>query len=909
MKLYERKTWQAVTRLCAAMILAALSALAPNTLAAETAPTDTAAAHAGNRADGVVHATLANGLRVVIVRNTLAPVVSTNINYLVGADETPPGFPGTAHALEHMMFRGSPGLSADQLADIASIMGGNFNAQTRQTLTQYFYTVPAEDLDVALHIEALRMKGLLATQADWVRERGAIDQEVAQDLSSPLYILSTRLHEALFAGSVYAHDALGTRASFDATTGAMLKDFHDRWYAPNNAILVVVGDIDPQATLAKVQQMFGSIPARSLPARHDIRLEAVVPQRLQLDSDLPYGLQVIALRLPGLDSPDFPAAEVLADVLSSERSELYGLVSAGKALSTGFSFSPYPKAGLGYAVAAFPVGEDAGALEKEMRAVLARVATQGVRPDLVAAAKLQERRDAEFQKNSISGLASVWSEAVAVFGLQSPDEDLARIDKVTVEDVNRVARAYLDLDHAVIAVLTPQASGKPVASKGFGGQENIALGEGAPTPLPDWAASALDRLSVPDSAVHPVVTRLANGITLIVQPEDVSDTVTVYGHVRNRSELQVPAGKEGLSEVLAQLFPYGSKKRDRLALRRALDAIGAEASAGTDFSLQALAENFAPGVELLADNLLHPRFPEDAFEIVKRQVAQTVSGQLTSPGYLSGKALRVALFPKGDPVLREALPVTVNAISLQDVRDYYEAVFRPDLTNIVVIGKVTPEQAQAVIEKYFGPWAAVGPAPATDLPPVPLNKPAVRAVPDASRVQDSVTLAQTLGLTRTSPDFYPLELGNNVLGGAFYSTRLTRDIRKDAGLVYYVQSSFQFSRTRGIYFVEYACDPQNVSRVHDMVTQEIRKMQEAPVTSDELRHAKALMLRRIALGESDVDDIARGLIGRADAGLPLDEPTIAARRYLAIGAPEVQAAFKKWLRPEDLVRVSEGPAP
>jgi zinc protease len=155
--------------------------------------------------DTALRATLANGLRIVIVRNTLAPVVATAVNYLAGSDEAPPGFPGTAHAQEHMMFRGSPGLSADQLADIGSVMGGDFNANTRESLTQYLFTVPAEDLDVALHVEAARMRDVLDSAADWSQERGAIEQEVAQDLSNPAYVLYSKVRAAIFAGTPYAY--------------------------------------------------------------------------------------------------------------------------------------------------------------------------------------------------------------------------------------------------------------------------------------------------------------------------------------------------------------------------------------------------------------------------------------------------------------------------------------------------------------------------------------------------------------------------------------------------------------------------------------------------------------------------------------------------------------------------------
>src|SRR5215469_7866506 len=203
----------------------------------------------------VMRATLDNGLRVVIIHSSLAPVVTTVVNYLVGSNEAPQGFPGTAHALEHMMFRGSPDLSGDQLTRIAAAMGGEFNAETDQSVTRYFFTVPKQDLDVALHVESIRMRSLLATDALWNHERGAIQQEVAGDLSDPEYVFYSQLLSAMFQGTPYANDALGTRPSFDATSGAMLKSFHDKWYAPNNAILVIAGDVDPAATMATVKDL------------------------------------------------------------------------------------------------------------------------------------------------------------------------------------------------------------------------------------------------------------------------------------------------------------------------------------------------------------------------------------------------------------------------------------------------------------------------------------------------------------------------------------------------------------------------------------------------------------------------------------------------------------------------------
>jgi zinc protease len=860
-------------------------------------------------AEDVLRVTLTNGLQVIIVRNTIAPVVTTMVNYRVGSDEAPAGFPGMAHATEHMMFRGSPGLFADQLAAISAAFGGDDDADTQQAVTQYFFTTPSENLEVALRVEATRMRDLLPDESLWTKERGAIEQEVAQDLSNPEYVFYEQLLAAIFKGSPYEHSPLGTRPSFDKTTDADLRKFHNTWYAPNNAVLVIVGNVEPQTVLEQVKKVFSEIPSKQLPARPKFIFSPVKLDTMKLDTDLPYGMTAITFRFPGAYSPDFAAAQILSDVLSSQRGKLYDLVPEGKALSAEFDYETLQKSGLGYAIAGFPAGADSTNLLNNVKTILLAEITNGVNVDLVEAAKRREIISAELQKNSVSGVANAWSTAVAIEGRNSPDDDINLFRAVTVNDVNRVAKKYLDLDHAISAILTPTPSDKPISGKSFGGGESLVSTKNADVKLPSWAKKITEELPIPATTLNPFVTNLPNGIKLIMQPETISDTVSIYGRVKNNTKVQMPEGKDGVDDALDKLFSYGTKSLDRIAFQKALDDIGANESAGADFSLQVLPENFERGAQLLADNELSPALPEDDFKIIQEQLAASTAGELQSPDHIAGHALTTALFPKFDPATRETTPATVKSLTIDDVKDYYTSAFRPDLTTIVVIGKISPENAVAVIAKYFGDWKSSGEKPNTLFPPAPANSVSVTHVPDASRVQDKINLAETLQITRTNSDYYALQLGNHVLGGGFYATRLYRDLREKNGLVYFVDSSFTVGLTRGVYQVEYACDPPNVSKARAVILRDLADMQTKKVTAQELHQAKLMLLRDIPLAESSVDYIAQGWLAYSALGLPLDERVHAGEIYVKLEAKDVKNAFAKWLRPGDLVQVTQGPVP
>jgi zinc protease len=856
----------------------------------------------------VTRATLTNGLRVVVVRDRLAPVVTTMLNYKVGSDEQ--WIDGLAHATEHMMFRGSRTLSSSQLMETMGITGGNFDADTQANVTQYFFTVPSPYLDIALRVERSRATGLLMAPDQWAQERGAITQEVTQDNSDAIYRLFVKMEERIIGGTPYAKNGLGTVEGFakDVTSPQLLK-FYRRWYHPNNAVYVIVGNVDGPETIAKVKEFFGDIPAAKLPPREPVRLKPLKGAIYHETSDQPYTAVLLGYRMPGYDSPDYAAGQILGDVLSNQRSEFGGLSYTGKALGTQFFAQSFPKTALGIAFAAVPVTTKPETIDREIRSIFDGYRKTGVPADLVAAAKLREISELEFNGNSIQGLAEEWSQAVAVQGLQSPDDMIAHFNGVTVDDVNRVLREDLNDATVVAAYAVPKNSG--VTNSGGGGlhKENNAIPPSKHEPLPPWAQHVLDHLQVPQQTLAPTDMRLTNGVRLIVQPEEITHTVVVRGEILNNPDVQEPAAQEGVDDVAAGMLEYGTTTYGRVAFQSELDKIAATTSAGTDFSLRVLSAHFDRGVQLLADEELHPAFDPQAFDIVKKQTVGELTGEMTSPDHLATVALTAALYPAGDPERRFASPKSVGSLTLDSVKAWYSGAYRPDLTTIVVIGDTTPDQAKAAFEKYFAGWTAQGPKPNVYPSAVPPNSPSQVTVPATGRVQSSVQLVETVPLLRTDPDWAQLALANAVLTGGFYSSLLYHDLREVHGYAYYVDSSLDAGKVRSTFSVSYGSDPRNIVPAENQVLAVLKGLQATPIDGDRLLRSKALLMGDVPIRQASYAGVASQLLNYATNELPLNQNTIDARAELDATASSVRAAIAKVIRPGDFVRIVTGPGP
>lgn len=854
-----------------------------------------------------VQATLENGMRVVIIQNHLAPVVTTDIVYNVGSvDDT---IAGIAHATEHMLFRGTDDLSSDQFANIATRIGAQYDAATTVSYTNYYFTVPASYLDVVLRIEADRMQHAAMRESDWTFERGAIEQEVQAHLSNPVYKAILPVDRVFFGDSPWGRDPVGTIAGFEKMHAADIAAFYHTWYHPNNATLLIVGDIDPQAALAAVRQLFGPIPQAPLPAHPPLPVNPIASTSLDETVDFPLPISIVAMRVPGSDDPQWPAIEVLFGALSSGRSEFADLMLRGKALAA----VAFANAQRGGGVATFGSialpGSDPATGVAQLRGVIDDYAKNGLPSDLILDTKQSLLASQAYLSASIPGEASQWAQSYAVLG-RAPQSLFEALEAVSPDDVNRVFKTYIAGGSAVDAMLRANPKAAAAAPASMNAAENVRVTTTKDVALPAWTQPYFDApLRAPRIDDPATIVRLKNGMTIAVREEHDSPAFVVYGHILNNTDLYEPKGKEGVGAMTSSLLIFGTTSYDYKAYQAAVEHVAAQISLGTDFSAQAPAAAFDKTIELLADGELHPAFAPQRFALVQADAVKAAAALEDRPEERAALARLYAMYPPGDPHRRHSTAHSLSAVTLDDVKRWYDFAYRPDLTTVAVVGDVTPDQVRAAFERYFGAWSAHGPAPSMAYPPIKGAAPKKSVtIASTTTTQADVSLTQPLRLRRGDRDAVVLQLANTMLSGEGTGSMLFRDVRSEHGFVYSIDSSLDVTDTGSTFALTFASDPKNVDRAQRAAAATIDRLRQYPPSVSDLTAAKAMLLSKYVVGLDSYSSVAGDLLRSTEDGIDANDVSRYYALVLATTPQDVMHAMKRWIDPAHFVRVLVVPA-
>ena len=857
---------------------------------------------------GIYTTTLENGLRVVVVEDHAAPVVQTAMWYHFGSLDETKGKTGLAHALEHMMFRGTSDLSAGGLDDIVARLGAQMNGETNYDYTQFYFMMPADKVDVGLRIEADRMQHALIRQSDWDIERGAVLDELQGDEGSPFFNLMQRVRAAAYPGQPNGRTPTGFISDVEHATAQDIAAYYHRWYAPNNATLVVSGDVDHVAVFAKAQRYFGAIPRRELPARTEVHPTAV-SQTAAVTSDLPFPFAVVdlAYAVPGDTEPGEPAISTLAALIGNQLSPYYqALVQSNVALALEGQEDTQLKGGLLNVFIVLNPGHTADEAIKIFQSTMAQTLKAGFDPDLVEAAKRLTIADRLYSADSVDGMGDLAGYTYGIVGERINDED-QRLAALNAQSLLDIARTYLSRP-TVVGRIDPNAQ----PQRGNSQKSTAAITDdfskrvpNGPIIEPPALREAARTPTTARSTLDPVSFTLANGIKVLVQEKNDRSTFVLSGQIAS-SPAFAPAGKEGIVDLASTLSDYGSANYPFAARRKAIDMMGAQVDNGESFDARGLARDFSKIVAILADGQMHPSFAEPWFSLEREQLANSLESTATISGVMIDRAFLQLLASPGDPSLRHANERSVDGITASDLIDYTQKYWRPDLTTIAVVGDVSPNEVRSVLESAFGNWVAHGPTPDAHAMPFPAAHSGHQYVGTAAE-QVYVRLGQP-AVGRDNPDYDAFVVLNQILGasGAFES-RLWQELRQKRGLVYSVGSTVDAARDRGDFKIEMNAAPSRVVEAVEFVRSELRTLQSKPVTQTELDEAKLRLVSDALLAEASADGQVQQLLDIGTNDLPLDYYRTLNDRFDRITAADVERVARKYLEPNDLVEIYAGP--
>ena len=859
--------------------------------------------------EGITEYHLDNGLKVLLFPDSSKPTVTVNITYLVGSRHEGYGEAGMAHLLEHMMFKGTAKRTGI-MGELTS-HGAHFNGTTSYDRTNYFETMTATDdnLRWALEMEADRMVNSRVSRKDLDSEMTVVRNEFERGENNPGHVLEERVVATAYLWHSYGRSTIGARSDIERVPIERLQAFYRNYYQPDNAVLIIAGKLDEAKTLGWVKETFGAIakPTRTLAPTYTEEPVQDGEREVTLQRVGDNQLLMMAYHVPAGSDPDSAAVDVLTAVLDEAPSgRLYkALVETKKAINVRGENNQLHDPGFLLFTADVRKEGSLDDVRQTMQNVLDGIVKEPPNKDEIDRVLTRRKKDFEVLFNNPQRVAMLLSEWASMGDWRLMFLDRDRTEKVTPEDVARVAKTYLKDSNLTVGRFVPvdtapdRAVVRPAPDvsamlNNYTGRAAVEQGE-AFDPTPANIESRTQRVTLP------------NGLKLVMLPKKTRGaTVTAtlalhYGDERSVFDRGTAA------QFTGAMLMRGTQKHTRQQLQDELDKLKAQMVAeasdnAANLNVTTVRTSIVPALRLATEVLRQPAFVESEFEQLRQASLGRMEGSLKEPGALAPLALQRHLirYPAGDPravsTFEEDIANT-KKVTLADVKKFYSDFFGASNAELAIVGDFDPAEVRKVVEEELGDWKS--PAPYQ----LVLRKrdeimPANRMIETPDKANAVFMAGFTLGMNQDDPDYPALMFANRMLGGDLKS-RLWLRIREKEGFSYGVGSALVASARSPFaqFMVQATAVPQNIPKVEDAFKDELTKLLKDGFTDDEVAAAKKTYLEERMLGRTQDAGLARTLAQNEQFGWTMTRDADLDSKVTALTTAQINAIAKKYLDP------------
>jgi len=877
--------------------------------------------------------TLDNGMRVITLEDHSTPIAAVQVWYHVGSKDEKTDRRGFAHMFEHMMFRGTQNIGPKAHFEYIRKVGGDANAYTSFDNTTYIQEVPSTQVEMVLWLEAERMAFLKINEGYFDIERNVVAEEYRLGREQPYGTAPDKILAQIFTTHPYGWTPIGDMDELRAASADELQQFWNTYYVPNNAALVVVGDVEHANIVKMAEQYFGWIPRYPDPPRVTVK-EPPLTKPLEIEikeRNGPAPIVAVGFRTVPTGHDDEVELDMLGRILGGgESSRLYrDLVDerdlAIVALAAGFSLEDDGMFAAGAVLS--PFGDEPDEALAAIREHLTRITAEGVTDDELLKAKNGMLRDAVTSQLTVASKAQQLGDAAVIQAdLPSVNERFAEIDAVTRADLLAVAKRHFVPEHQIVVRIEPNIMGffvdqltgdddEPKKDDAPQGAEEIS-GEGSGKPgLQRPAALGLEPVVAPpvapDVSIDQKSRVLSNGLKVVALENHEVPFVT-YTLGMRFGAFADPPEMPGAASMAASMLTRGTKGYDYQALAEELDTYAISLGGGVSLdsgrvNASAVTPQAGRAMELLAEVVRRPTFPADELPKLVKQARTGLAITERSPQYLADRELRRQMF-SGHPYARLPDPQSdqLDDLTVEGLSGWWQTYVRPDTTVLYVAGDLAPERAFELAEEHFGGWKAQGAAPAVSVPDAPAPGKTTIYLVDRAGDQAQIRVGH-VGITRAHDDWFTARVLSDVFGGGF-SSRLNDTIRVKKGLTYGAGGGFSADRFAGRFVVSTFSKNATVGETVRTILEEIDRLQKEAPSAQEETFSKSYLLGRFAGQRETPQDLVGDLWELDVMGLPDDYYQRYVDAVAGSSSAEMNAVAKRLVDDDSLVIVVVGPA-